>query len=137
MRKIILASHGDLAKGMLSSLTMLVGKLKGDVETYSLYPGESPFDYVKEKRKEITNNLICEYVILTDLKGGSVHTAMTELSNFTNVKLFCGMNMNMLLSLVLSCPLEIDDEEASKLLQASKDGIDYIPCETEIEDEEF
>ena len=137
MRKIIIASHGDFSKGMLNSLTMLVGKLETAVETYSLYPGESPFDYVNDKKAEIDDNQGCEYVILTDLKGGSVHTAMTELSNYSNVKLFCGMNMNMLLSLTLSTPNDIDDIKAKELLLAAKDGIDYIPHETDIEDEDF
>lgn len=137
MRKIILASHGDFSKGMLNSLTMLVGKLETEVDTYSLYPGESPFDYVNDKKVEIEDNQNCEYVILTDLKGGSVHTAMTELSNLSNVKLFCGMNMNMLLSLTLSTPNDIDDEKAQELVISAKEGIDYIPHETEIEDEDF
>lgn len=39
MVKIILASHGELSKGMLNSITMIVGDLANGIETYSLYPG--------------------------------------------------------------------------------------------------
>ena len=48
MVKIILASHGDLSKGMLNSVSMIVGDLAKDVETYSLLPGENPEDYYQE-----------------------------------------------------------------------------------------
>ena len=34
MVKIILASHGDLSKGMLNSVSMIVGELAKDIETY-------------------------------------------------------------------------------------------------------
>ena len=33
MAKIILASHGELSKGMLNSLTMIVGDLANSIQT--------------------------------------------------------------------------------------------------------
>lgn len=36
MAKIILASHGGLSKGMKDSVSMIVGDLAKDIETYSL-----------------------------------------------------------------------------------------------------
>ena len=53
MVKIILASHGDLSKGMLNSVSMIVGELAKDIETYSLYPGENPNDYAASLKKRI------------------------------------------------------------------------------------
>lgn len=41
MAKIILASHGELSKGMLNSVNMIVGDLASDVETFCLYPGQN------------------------------------------------------------------------------------------------
>ena len=38
MAKIILASHGGLSKGMKDSVSMIVGDLAKDIETYSLLP---------------------------------------------------------------------------------------------------
>ena len=42
MIKLILASHGELSKGMVNSVKMIVGSLADDVESFSLYPGENP-----------------------------------------------------------------------------------------------
>ena len=37
MAKIILASHGGVSKGMKDSVSMIVGDLARDIETYSNY----------------------------------------------------------------------------------------------------
>lgn len=50
--KIILASHGGLSKGMKDSVSMIVGDLARDIETYSLLPGQNPEDFYQEVLKE-------------------------------------------------------------------------------------
>ena len=52
MAKIILASHGGLSKGMKDSVSMIVGDLARDIETYSLLPGQNPEDFYQEVLKE-------------------------------------------------------------------------------------
>ena len=52
MAKIILASHGGLSKGMKDSVSMIVGDLAKDIETYSLLPGQNPEDFYQEVLKE-------------------------------------------------------------------------------------
>ena len=64
MAKIILASHGGLSKGMKDSVSMIVGDLAKDIETYSLLPGQNTEDFYQEVLKEAKE---CEeqiYVIL-------------------------------------------------------------------------
>ncbi len=56
MAKIILASHGELSKGMLNSVQMIVGDLANGIETYSLYPGENPNDYALSLKKKISQD---------------------------------------------------------------------------------
>ncbi|MFR6488528.1 MAG: PTS sugar transporter subunit IIA, partial [Clostridium sp.] len=53
MANIILASHGELAKGMLNSAAMIIGNLAKDVEVYCLYPGQNPQDYAEKLRLRI------------------------------------------------------------------------------------
>lgn len=137
MAKIILASHGDLSKGMLNSVSMIVGELAKDIETYSLYPGENPNDYVsslKKKIEEDTDN----YVIVCDVKGGSVYNALLQTCNNEKVNLISGMNMNMILELILSNNsgnLNIDH-----VLDSGKEGItleNSVTLKQNIEEEEF
>ena len=135
MRKIILASHGELAKGMLNSLTMIVGELVSNFEVFCLYPGENPMDYAESQRPRIAAS-DDEFIFVCDVKGGSVHTALMELTVYPNMKLFCGMNMNLLLGLLLSCP-KLDESSVQKLLEEARSGIDYMSTVGEVEDDDF
>ena len=122
MVKIILASHGDLSKGMLNSVSMIVGELAKDIETYSLYPGENPNDYV----------------IVCDVKGGSVYNALLQTCNNERVNLISGMNMNMVLELVISN--NSGNVNIDHVLDSGKVGItleNSVTLKKDIEEEEF
>jgi len=137
MAKIILASHGGLSKGMKDSVSMIVGDLARDIETYSLLPGQNPEDFYQELSKEAKK---CEeqILILCDIKGGSVHTALSKLAILDNVLVFSGMNMGLVLDAVmkgLNGKLEL--AEANDLIEAAKDGMTVMNGMTsEDEDDE-
>ena len=118
MRKIILASHGDLSKGMLNAVKMIVGSSGSgpNIEAYSLEVGKNPNDYVEKKKEEIKENPNNEYIFVADIKGGSVHTALTQPCIFKNVKLFSGMNMNMVLELIFCKEKNITTDNGLKIL---------------------
>ena len=128
MVKIILASHGDLSKGMLNSVSMIVGELAKDIETYSLYPGENPNDYAASLKKRIEADTK-DYVIICDVKGGSVYNALLQTS---------GMNMNMVLELVISN--NSGNVNIDHILDSGKEGItleNTVTLKKDIEEEEF
>ena len=131
MAKIILASHGGLSKGMKDSVSMIVGDLAKDIETYSLLPGQNPEDFYQEVLKE-------QILILCDIKGGSVHTALSKLAVLDNVMIFSGMNMGLVLDAVmkgLNGKLEL--AEANDLIEAAKDGMTVMNGMTSEDDENF
>lgn len=137
MVKIILASHGELSKGMLNSVSMIVGKLSKGIETYSLYPGENPNDYALELTKKIQESKE-HFIIICDIKGGSVYNALLQTCSNDNVDIISGMNMNMILEIVLAnssgeLNLEkiIDNAKAGIILQNSS------LINNNIEEEEF
>ena len=145
MAKIILASHGGLSKGMKDSVSMIVGDLAKDIETYSLLPGQNPEDFYQEVLKEAKE---CEekeakeceeqILILCDIKGGSVHTALSKLAVLDNVMVFSGMNMGLVLDAVmkgLNGKLEL--AEANDLIEAAKDGMTVMNGMTSEDDEDF
>lgn len=121
MRKLIIASHGELAKGILHSASMIVGDLAKDIETYCLYPGENPNDFVQKLLNTFDTQL--EYIILCDLKGGSVHTAFSRLGIHPNFKIFSGLNLNLLLDILVSYPNTMDEDMQKQVLKNAKDGI--------------
>ena len=99
MANIILASHGELAKGMLHSASMIIGDLTKGVEVFCLYPGQNPQDYADQFRLKIENSRDA-WIILADILGGSVHTALSQLTAFGDVTILSGMNLNLVLSVL-------------------------------------
>ena len=109
MAKIILASHGGLSKGMKDSVSMIVGDLAKDIETYSLLPGQNPEDFYQEVLKEVKES---DEQIL--------------------------MNMGLVLDAVmkgLNGKLEL--AEANDLIEAAKDGMTVMNGITSEDDEDF
>lgn len=137
MAKIILASHGGLSKGMKDSVSMIAGDLAKDIETYSLLPGQNPEDYYQEVLKQAKESDE-QILILCDIKGGSVHTALSKLAVLDNVMVFSGMNMGLVLDAVmkgLNGKLEL--AEANDLIEAAKDGMTVMNGITSEDDEDF
>lgn len=126
MRKIILASHGEFAKGLKNSVSMIVGELANEIDTYCLFPSQNPMDYKDVMEKEVSKNKDVNYLFLCDIKGGSVHTALSQLCIYPNVRVFSGTNMNLILDLLLSCQMELTDEQADTLLDNARVGLTQI-----------
>lgn len=121
MRRIILASHAYLAKGLSSAVELIVGKQE-NLSIYSCYVDD--VDFTKEIEKEIKENLNNEYVILTDLFGGSVNNELLKFTSFPNVHLITGTNLILLISILL-CSDESLDVAIPRLVEESKQGIVY------------
>jgi len=137
MVKIILASHGELSKGMLNSLQMIVGDLSKDIETYSLYPGENPNDYALALKKKIENDNN-HYIIVCDVKGGSVYNSILQTCIDEDVDLISGMNLNLVLELVLTNSSGMLD--IKQVITNAKEGITLENKEIlnqDIEEEDF
>ncbi len=125
MSRLIFASHGSLSEGMLDSVKMIVGNLADGVETISLHPGESSNDLYQKLKEQVSESKE-QTIILCDVLGGSVHTALSQLRQFENVKILSGMNMGLALALVLNYKKELTDVEILKLIENSKVGITLI-----------
>ena len=96
--KILIASHGTLAKGMKCSLELIMGKQE-EVKTFCAYlDGETSIEArVKEFMENIKEGE--EWVIVTDLLGGSVNNEFMKYIHRPDVHLLTGMNLALLLVL--------------------------------------
>ena len=92
MAQIIIATHGGLSRGMLDSLHMVAGGAADGIETYSLEFGQNPNDYYEQLRERISASDE-QFIIMCDIKGGSVHNALFRLTEFPNVVIFSGLTM--------------------------------------------
>ncbi|MFQ6942803.1 PTS system fructose IIA component [Collinsella intestinalis] len=139
MAQIIIATHGGLSKGMLDSLHMVAGGAADGIETYSLEFGQNPNDYYEELRERIAATEE-QFIIMCDIKGGSVHNALFRLTELPNVVIFSGLTMGMALEIALTAREGLDADAAHRVLDAAREGVTVAfggaPVEEE-EDEDF
>ncbi|WP_277046586.1 PTS sugar transporter subunit IIA [Solobacterium moorei] len=126
---LILASHGDLSKGILNSTMMITGDLHKNVETFSLYPGENPLDYANDLKKRIMRTKDT-WIIIADIQGGSVHTALLQLTALDNVIVFSGMNLNLVLGIMLDDYEDLSEDHLHTIVDEARAG---ITCKKQIE----
>lgn len=136
MAKIILASHGELSKGMLNTVKMIIGDMADGVETYSLLPGANADDYAAELRTQVENDNEA-YIIICDVLGGSVCNAMVQLTTNEKVTVLAGMNLPLVIEMIVAN--QADDIDLDTIIQTGKDGVikTSIFSATDEEDSDF
>lgn len=122
MIQIILASHGDLAKGMKDTLGMIIGDVSM-VEAFSSYRneevnvGEIVEKIVREKYIE------ADIFIFTDILGGSVNTEMMSLiKEYPKIHVISGMNLPIIISVATQAN-EISESLLQQIIEESQQGI--------------
>lgn len=139
MAQIIIATHGGFSRGMLDSLHMVAGGAADGIETYSLELGQNPNDYYEELRERIAASDE-QFIIMCDIKGGSVHNALFRLTELPNVVLFSGLTMGMALEIALTARDGLDADAAQRVLDAAREGVTVTvggAIADEDEDEDF
>ena len=75
---------------------------------------------------------------MCDIKGGSVHTALSKLAVLDNVMVFSGMNMGLALDVVMkSLAQNLELADANDLIEAAKEGMTVMNGMTSEDDEDF
>lgn len=129
MKNIIFASHGSLAEGMMSAVTMIMGN-SCKVSAYGLDHWETPQNIRQQIENQMKDSETEEIVILCDIKGGSVHNCLLELCRSPRVYLTTGMNLSLALELaVLSDDADLK-EEIKEIIEISRDNIQCFTLET-------
>lgn len=112
VRKIVLASHGSMAEGVLSAAQMIMGDCP-DIQALDLAHLETPADIACCLRRQILAELETDFLIFCDILGGSVHHQLSELCEYPNVYVVSGMTLSM----ILECQLNAEDISSAQLLE--------------------
>lgn len=121
MTKIVIATHGDLAKGLKMSTEFILGKQK-NLFAICAYTTECP-DFHK-----VVKNLITEYdqediIFGTDIVGGSVNNDLQEfIAENKRLHLVAGINLPFLIQFLTLNNDNVADSIV-KSTQAAKSGI--------------
>lgn len=100
MRKIIIASHHQLASGMVDTLNYIMPNIQ-NITAIDAYMDNTP---VEDAIKESLNDLSAtdEALIFTDLLGGSVNQAFVPYLSKGNIHVVTGMNLPVIMTLLLA-----------------------------------
>ena len=121
--KIILASHGSLAKAMLEVLHMIMGD-EDNVEAFCLDTYENPVALSEAVKKKIEAAQGEPIVMACDIKGGSIFNHLLPFCSIPGVSLFAGMNLNLVLSLANIQPQT--EADFIEVIGEGKDGIELF-----------
>lgn len=128
---IILASHGDLAKGVLNSGEMIFGNQE-NIQAVSLLPSEGPED-IKRKMEEAIQTFENqdEVLFLVDLWGGTPFNQATALiEGHENWCIVTGLNLPILVETFASrMSMEKATEIAVHVLRTGREGVQILPKE--------
>lgn len=126
MRKIVLASHHLLADGLKDTIQYVMSTLT-NIEAVSAYMDNVPVEeQLKNALGEINED--DEYIIFTDMLGGSVNQEAVKYLQYPNVYIITGMNLPIVLSVVLSLSScdKVNEDVIRNAIEDAKSQIVYV-----------
>ena len=135
MRRYIVARHGKMASGLVEGLNIIAGNYP-NLSTINAYvDGHEYVDSYKKAKEIIDKYPDDEFVIMTDLLGGSVNTELMPLQS-EKIHIVAGANLAILLTMVTSSEDEKTKDLINRAIEEAKEGIVY--CNTACaKDEDF
>lgn len=137
MDKVVIVSHGNLAIGLKDSLEMIIGQNK-QVFALSMGRDENPDQIAADFKKiyEEYNNNEDNFLIASDIPGGSVNSVMMNFLEKENVYLVSGINLVFLLEFLMSNEKTIQKAIDNAIL-VSKEALKEINIEIQDNEENF
>lgn len=122
MNQIILASHGGMSAGMISTLELILGQMPNVHAVATTRDETEPITAATRRLLDGFDPADRVY-ILTDVIGGSVNNDMlTLLPDYPQVTILCGTNACLALTLASSDD-PLSDDELEDILQQARDQI--------------
>ena len=135
MRHVILASHGNLARGMADTISMIVGEV-GNLTTFVLERDDMDPISNQVRRELDTYDPGDEVIICTDMVGSSVNNDMVGLlGDYPQVTLISGMNLPLVITLALD-EGPATEEELDEIIAQAAEGIKNCSKVLRLQEEE-
>lgn len=124
-RKIIIASHHQLAEGMADTIAYITNTT-ADIQTLCGYMDNTPvngqIDAIMAKVP-----VEDEVFIFTDLLAGSVNQGFAKFLERPHTHLITGMNLPIIMSIVLNFQTDyLTTEDVSSLVNQAKEALIYV-----------
>jgi len=136
MRKVLIATHAQMAEGIKSTAEFIIGE-KNNLTFINAYINDIPFkDELDHFKKDLNEE--DELVILTDILAGSVNQEVTQLTDRPHTHVITGVNLPLVLGIALANDTTyLDADQLNKIIADAKDAIIYVnEFEPEIDEED-
>lgn len=136
MRKVLIATHAQMAEGIKSTAEFIIGE-KNNLTFINAYINDIPFkDELDHFKKDLSEE--DELVILTDILAGSVNQEVTQLTDRPHTHVITGVNLPLVLGIALANDTTyLDADQLNKIIADAKDAIIYVnEFEPEIDEED-
>ena len=135
MVHFLLGSHGTLASGVKSSLTILLGAADNLTVIDAYVDDHNITQTLQNYFEEIPEDE--QVIMMSDLYGGSVNQMMYPWLERPHTKLISGVNLALVLELVagFSGEGEITDEQISEKIMEARETMKLVELETDEEEE--
>lgn len=140
MANIIVATHGNFAKGILDSIKLICGEQKNITCFCAYVDGD-----MEESDTQISGRLMDllnsfpedeEVIVLVDLLGGSVCNEFIKLTGRRQFHLIAGLNLGLLMQFVFA-PEELTKEMIEEIIDNARASIVYVNQLVEKGDDEL
>lgn len=117
MYKLVIVGHGNFPSGVLSSVSLLVGKNE-NICGFDLDENETHEGFEKKLKELLDSN--DKVIVLADLTGGAPHQISARLileSGKMNQYIISGINLALVVDLAMKCCFgEVEEEDIQSML---------------------
>ena len=117
MYKLVIVGHGNFPSGVLSSVSLLVGKNE-NICGFDLDENETHEGFEKKLKELLDSN--DKVIVLADLTGGAPHQIAARLileSGKMNQYIISGINLALVVDLAMKCCFgEVEEEDIQSML---------------------
>ena len=123
MRKLLVATHGRFASGIMETFKLIMGENE-DISEISAYV-EPGFDMQKEAEKKIHElNEEDELIIVADIMGCSIANTFSSYIQSEKIHIITGLNLPLLIGLAQDLDSDVStDELIENAIQMGREGI--------------
>jgi fructoselysine/glucoselysine PTS system EIIA component len=122
-RKFLIATHGALASGFRSSLELIAGMGDGVIILQAYLDESGP---VEEELERFFGEEETEWVVFSDLLGGSITNQLVRAAVGKNIHIIAGFNLPLLIEVVLSDPETPVQEILTEAIGRAKEQMVYV-----------
>lgn len=134
MVNIFFSTHGKMASGMKNSLDILTGNTQC-LTVFDAYITDEPVEiyvekFLQEKRSGVR-------ILCSDIYGGSVNQVLSRYCGVENTFVITGINLPLLMSLLLSCEQDMNEDTIKSMIVEAKEMIKLVTLDFETNEEAF